>query len=265
MQKILVTNDDGIDSEGIKALAETLSRLAEIVVVAPSTDMTAVSHSLTLYRPLRIEQRSSNHFAVEGTPTDCVLLGINLVMKDSPPDLVVSGINKGANLGYDVHYSGTVAGAVEGTIYGVPSIAISLIGRDHFDFSYAAEFGALVADKVLKEGLPQGTLLNINVPRGPIKGAVITKQGTKIARTKIVEGIDPRKKPYYWIGQDLVSWDQEQGTDFLAVKKGFVSITPLKNDMTHHLLLPELEKWDDHWLRENSQEFLKEEEKELEE
>jgi 5'-nucleotidase len=256
MHKILVTNDDGIESEGIKALAESLSRIAEITVVAPSTDMTAVSHSLTLYRPLRINERSSDHFAVEGTPTDCVLLGINLIMKDTPPDLVVSGINKGANLGDDVHYSGTVAGAVEGTIYGIPSIAVSLVGIERYDFSHAAEFARVVAGKVLDRGLPRGTLLNVNVPPGPIKGAVITKQGTKIAQTKIIEGIDPRNRRYYWIGQDFVSWDQEAGTDFLAVKKGYVSITPLKNDMTNHALLDEIERWEGEWLRGDSEQFL---------
>jgi 5'-nucleotidase len=257
MQKILVTNDDGIDSDGIKILAESLAQIAEIVVVAPSTDMTAVSHSLTLYRPLRVDQRSSNHFTVDGTPTDCVLLGVNLVMKESPPALVVSGINKGANLGDDVHYSGTVAGAVEGSLLGIPSIAVSLVGREPYDFSYAAKFAALIAAKVLNEGLPRGTLLNVNVPRGPVKGAEITKQGTKIARTKIIEGVDPRKRRYYWIGQEFESWDQQADTDFLAVRKGLVSITPLKNDMTHHALLPELARWDEEWLRVDSQELLK--------
>lgn len=246
MPKILITNDDGIDSDGIKALADSLARLGDISVVAPASDMTAVSHSLTLYRPLRIEQRNENHWSVDGTPTDCVVMAVNHILKERP-DLVVSGINKGANLGYDVHYSGTVAGALEATIYSIPAIAVSLVGSHNYDFSYAAEFAREVAAKALKEGLPNGTLLNVNVPRGPIKGVAITRQGTRIARTKIIEGVDPRKQRYYWIGQDFVSWDQEQGTDFLAVRAGLVSITPLKNDLTNHALLSRLEEWDSAW------------------
>src|ERR1051326_1690050 len=149
MPKILVTNDDGIDSEGIRMLADSLAALGEVTVVAPATDMTAVSHSLTLYTPLRIEQRDSRRFSVSGTPTDCVVLAINHIMKDTRPDLTVSGINKGANLGDDVHYSGTVAGAMEAILYGIPAIAISLCGREPYDFQYAAQFARDVASKVL--------------------------------------------------------------------------------------------------------------------
>lgn len=247
MPRILVTNDDGIDSEGIKSLALSLREVGDITVVAPSSDMTAVSHSLTLYTPLRIEQRDENHYSVNGTPTDCVVLAINHIMKDIQFDLVVSGINKGANLGEDVHYSGTVAGAMEGTLYSLPSIALSLVGRDPYQFQYAADFAKELVSRVLVDGMPKGTLLNVNVPRGPIKGVAITRQGTKIARTKIIEGTDPRNRRYYWIGQDLMPFTQEEGTDFSAIKQGLVSITPLKNDMTNYEHRQHLSQWDTHW------------------
>lgn len=242
MPRILVTNDDGIDSEGIKALATSLTTLGDVIVVAPSTDMTAVSHSLTLHSPLRIEQRSDNYYAVNGTPTDCVVLAINILMKDNLPDLVVSGVNRGANLGDDIHYSGTVAGAMEGTLYGIASIAVSLTGRDRYDFQYAAEVAKEIAGKVLKTGLPRGTLLNVNVPRGPIKGVVITRQASRVAGTEIAEGRDPRNRPYYWIGYGKLNWEQAAGTDFAAIKQGLVSITPIKNDMTNYAYLTELEE-----------------------
>jgi 5'-nucleotidase len=249
MPNILVTNDDGIDSEGIKLLAASLQQLGDVTVVAPAADMTAVSHSLTLYLPLRIETLGEKLYSVSGTPTDCVVLAINHIMKDNRPDLVVSGINRGANLGDDVHYSGTVAGAMEATMYGLPAVAVSLGGREPFDFHYAAEFAREIAGQVLEHGLPKGTLLNVNVPRGPIKGVALTKQGTKIARTKIIEGTDPRNRRYYWIGQDVIYLDQEEGTDFLAIKQGLVSITPLKNDMTNYAQLPALTEWQQHWQR----------------
>lgn len=256
MPKILVTNDDGIDSDGIKALAQSLSSLGEVIVVAPSTDMTAVSHSLTLHSPLRIEKRGEGRYAVTGTPTDCVVLAVNILMNNELPDLVVSGINRGANLGDDVHYSGTVAGAMEGAFYGVASIAISLAGRELYDFQYAAQVAKEISDKVLKSGLPRGTLLNVNVPRGPIKGIAITRQASRTAGTEILVGHDPRNRPYYWVGYGKISWEQNAGTDFAAIKQGLVSITPIKNDMTNHSYLAELEKWDEHWLKIYKQDSL---------
>lgn len=248
MPKILVTNDDGIESEGIKALAASLATIGDITVVAPSTDMTAVSHSLTLHSPLRILEREDGYYAVTGTPTDCIVLAINILMKDNLPDLVVSGINRGANLGDDIHYSGTVAGAMEGILYGIPSIAVSLVGRDTFDFQYAAKVAKEIAANVLRSGLPKGTLLNVNVPRGPIKGIALTRQASRVAGTEISVGADPRKRPYYWIGYGKLTWEQEEDTDFAAIKQGLVSITPVKNDMTNYAHLAELEKWDSHWL-----------------
>ena len=246
MTRILVTNDDGIFSEGIIRLAQELEQLGEVIVVAPSSEMSAASHSLTLIRPLRIIEVRPNWYRVDGTPTDCVVLALNQVLKDQPwPDLVVSGINRGANLGDNVTYSGTVAGALEGSIYGLPSIAISQVGREKFNFEKAAKFACQIAHKVLTEGLLKGTLLNVNIPPGEIKGVKITPTGSKIAATSIVEGRDPRGMKYFWIGEDSVSWHEVPGVDFEAIHEGFISITPLRNDLTDHQALAKLRHWGD--------------------
>ena len=237
MTKILVTNDDGIHSAGIIALAEALRSLGDVVVVAPAHEMSAASHSLTLTRPLRIEEIDDHHFAVDGTPTDCVTLAMNHLLKDGLLDLVVSGINKGGNLGEDVSYSGTVAGALEASIYGLPGIAVSLVQRTDFDFGPAAEFAAELARRVLGDGLPRGTLLNVNVPPGPVRGARVTRQGTKNVRPNIIEGTDPRQRKYYWIGEEALEWNEEAGTDYAALGHGLVSITPLRTDMTDYRVL----------------------------
>jgi 5'-nucleotidase len=246
MPKILVTNDDGIHSAGIIALAEALESLGEVIVVAPAHEMSAASHSLTLMRPLRIEQIDDRHYSVDGTPTDCVTLAMSHILKNDLPSLVVSGINKGANLGDDVTYSGTVAGALEAAIYGLPGIAMSLVQRVNFDFSYAAEFALKIARRVLGDGLPQGTLLNVNVPPGPVRGVRVTRQGTKIIKPNVIEGTDPRQRKYYWIGEESLTWNEEQGTDYEAVRHGMVSITPLRNDMTDFRVLDEIKSrdWD---------------------
>ena len=240
MSKILVTNDDGIHSAGIIALAEALSSVGEVMVVAPAHEMSAASHSLTLTRPLRIEKIDDHHFSVDGTPTDCVTLAMNHLLKDALPDIVVSGINKGGNLGEDVSYSGTVAGALEASIYGRPGIAVSLVQRTDFDFGPAAEFAAELARRVLGNGLPRGTLLNVNVPPGPIRGVRITRQGTKNVRPNIIEGTDPRQRKYYWIGEESLEWNEEAGTDYAALGHGLVSITPLRTDMTDYRVLDDL-------------------------
>ncbi len=244
MTRILVTNDDGIHSEGLKKLEEALRVLGDVYVVAPASEMSAASHSLTLARPLRIRRIDDRHWSVDGTPTDCVVLALNKILsKDEPPDICVSGINYGANLGDDVSYSGTVAGALEATIMGVKSIAMSLVTKSNFDFTHAAEFAVTATRKVLEEGLPKGTLLNINVPPGEIKGARLTKQGIKHARPMITENHDPRGKPYYWIGEQYYGSDAENGTDYRAIEQGFVSITPIRSDMTDHRALEAMENW----------------------
>lgn len=241
---ILVTNDDGIHSAGIIALAEALEPLGDVLVVAPAHEMSAASHSLTLTRPLRIEKIDDRHFSVDGTPTDCITLAMNHVLKDGPPAIVVSGINKGGNLGDDVTYSGTVAGALEASIYGLPGIAVSLVQRTNFDFSYAAAFVAELVHRVFSNGLPRGTLLNVNVPPGPIRGVRVTRQGTKILRPTIIEGTDPRQRKYYWIGEEALTWNDEEGTDYKALRQGMVSITPLKNDLTDYQALEQFRSRD---------------------
>jgi 5'-nucleotidase len=246
MPTILVTNDDGIHSAGIIALAEALESLGEVMVVAPAHEMSAASHSLTLSRPLRIQQIDNYHFSVDGTPTDCVTLAMNHLLKDDLPAIVVSGINKGGNLGDDVTYSGTVAGALEASIYGLPGIAVSLVQRTDFDFGPAAQFATELARRVLGDGLPRGTLLNVNVPPGPIRGVRVTRQGTKILRPNVIEGTDPRQRKYYWIGEESLTWNEEAGTDYQALRQGLVSITPLRNDLTDYRVLEEfkLRDWD---------------------
>lgn len=246
MTKILVTNDDGIHSAGIKALAEALEELGDVVVVAPAHEMSAASHSLTLMRPLRIDKIDERHYSVDGTPTDCITLAMSHILKDDLPSLVVSGINKGGNLGDDVTYSGTVAGALEAAIYGLPGIAMSLVQRVNFDFGPAAELARELARRVLGDGLPQGTLLNVNVPPGPVRGVRVTKQGTKIIKPTIIEGTDPRQRKYYWIGEESLTWNEEEGTDYEALRHGLVSITPLRNDMTDYRVLDEIKSrdWD---------------------
>jgi len=240
---ILISNDDGIHSEGIKSLAGALKRVGEIFVVAPDRERSAASHSLTLHRPLRVEKHGSNIYAVDGTPTDCINIAVNGILKKRP-DLVVSGINKGGNLGDDVTYSGTVSAAMEGTLLGIPSIAISLVSRDNFDFKIAAKFAARLARFILKKGLPKDTLLNINVPPGVnVKGYKITKQGKRFYGDAVVEKVDPRGKKYYWIGGDVLKWEGGKDTDFEAIANKFTSITPVHLDMTNYASFKELHKW----------------------
>jgi 5'-nucleotidase len=233
MTRILVTNDDGVHSEGIHALAAALSALGEVTVVAPHQEASAIGHALTLRRPLRIEPAGERTYAVDGTPTDCVNLGIDVVMRGAPPALVVSGINKGWNLGDDVTYSGTVSGALEGVLLGVPSVAVSLKREATFDFSEAAAAAVTVCEAVLRKGLPPRTLLNLNVPSGVPKGLKVTTQAKRNHITKIDTRTDPRGGSYYWIEEGLNDWEIDGGrTDYEAVLAGYVSVTPIQPDMT---------------------------------
>ncbi|OGQ48022.1 MAG: 5'/3'-nucleotidase SurE [Deltaproteobacteria bacterium RIFCSPLOWO2_02_44_9] len=242
---MLISNDDGIHSEGIKTLAKALKRVGEVFIVAPDRERSAASHSLTLHKPLRVEKIGPNAYAINGTPTDCINLAVNGILKKRP-DLVVSGINKGGNLGDDVTYSGTVSAAMEGTLLGIPSFAISLvsISRENFDFKNAARFAARLARFILKNRLPKDTLLNINVPDvDEIKGYRITKQGKRLYGDAIVEKVDPRGKKYYWIGGDILKWEGGEDTDFKAITSNFISITPVHLDMTNYASFKELHKW----------------------
>jgi 5'-nucleotidase len=241
MRRILVTNDDGVHSEGIKALADALTHLGDVTVVAPMQEASAIGHALTLRRPLRIETIAPKTFGIDGTPTDCVNLAISHVMKEKP-DLIVSGINKGWNLGDDVTYSGTVSGALEGALLGIPSIAVSTQNRrNQFEFGPSAKAAATVAELVLERGIPKFTFLNINVPFGANKGFRVTVQAKRNHITVVDERIDPRKRAYYWIEEGQNDWEPHDRSDYQAVRDGFISITPLQPDMTAHDALKYLE------------------------
>lgn len=237
---LLVSNDDGYHSEGIRFLAEALEAIGEVWVVAPDRENSAVSHALTLTRPLRMTRMGERRFIVDGTPTDCVTLGICQVLKDRLPDLVVSGINFGANMGDDVHYSGTVSAAFEATILGIPGIAISQMIGESFTFHAAARFARLLAERVLRMGLPPATLLNVNVPPAHPKGVRFTRLGQRRYTEGVVEATDPRGRTCYWIGGGDPVWEPIPDTDFNESHAGFISITPLKLDMTDETLLARL-------------------------
>ena len=244
--RILITNDDGIHSEGIEALEAAMKEIGDVYVVAPASEMSGASHSLTLERPLRIRKIDNRHWTVDGTPTDCVTLALNRILIDGDrPDICVSGINHGANLGDDATYSGTVAGAMEATILGVPGLAFSLVATRTHDFTESARVAIEVTRKALAEGIPEWTLLNVNIPKGVPKGIRVTRQGFKEAKPVISEHIDPRGKPYYWIGEVRAGFRAEGGTDFEAVDEGYVSVTPMRSDLTNHAALEGMKSWED--------------------
>src|SRR5438876_4944685 len=241
MAVLLVTNDDGAHAAGLAALADALGDLGEVVVVAPDREQSAVGHALTLHRPLRAERLAERRFAVNGTPSDCVNLAV-LGLLPQAPALVVAGINHGSNLGDDVTYSGTVSAAMEGTLLGVPSIAVSLM-YGHDDFVAAARVARLVAMRALVEGLPPKTLLNVNVPAGEPKGLRFTRLGHRVYSDKIVEHVDPRGRTHYWLGTGEPTWETLEGTDMGAVHDGFVAVTPLHLDLTNHRALAVMADW----------------------
>ena len=241
MPRILVTNDDGVHSEGIHVLADALRCLGEVTVVAPHIEASAIGHALTLRRPLRLEQLRQHVYEVDGTPTDCVNVAFTKLFP-TPPDLVVSGINKGLNIGDDVTYSGTVSGAMEAALLGVPGIAVSLARTNgQYDFSHAANAAATVAALILREGLAPRTFLSINVPTGKPKGFKLTVQGKRNHVTIVDERTDPRGKQYYWIEEGQNDWEPHDRSDFQAVHDGYVSVTPLQPDMTDYEALERLE------------------------
>jgi 5'-nucleotidase len=235
--KILVSNDDGIFSPGILALAKAMCDIAdEVIVVAPDVEQSAVGHGITVRRPLRYKQTSldlpdnAHCYRVDGTPADCVVLGVS---NEGKPDLVVSGINLGSNLGYDVTHSGTVAAALEGTTLSIPSIAFSLkSGQHEFDFAHAANFAKQLVPQVAQHGLPYRTLLNVNIPIGLPKGVRLARQSTHNWEDTLIKREDPDGIPYYWVSGVSVGSD-EPDTDYTTVKAGYISITPLHFDMTH--------------------------------
>jgi 5'-nucleotidase len=240
---ILVTNDDGIHSPGLKALAGALGEIGEVYVIAPDRERSAAGHSLTLHKPLRATEVGPGWYVVDGTPTDCVTLGVMGMLKEKP-QLVISGINLGANLGDDITYSGTVSAAVEGTLLGIPSFAISAVDSRQEDLAGAADFAGRLAQVILERGLPRDTLLNVNVPSGQVKGVVVTRQGKRSYNELIVEKIDPRGKTYYWIGGGEPTWELLGGTDYEAVMEGKISITPLHLDLTNYVATQALKSWE---------------------
>jgi 5'-nucleotidase len=239
VKRILVTNDDGVFSEGIAALAEGLTPLGHVTIVAPAAESSAIGHALTLIRPLRLERLREDVYAVDGTPTDCVTLAF-VKLFDEEPDLVVSGINKGYNLGDDVTYSGTVAGALEGALLGAPGIAVSLCRTRHYDFTQAVQAARTAAEHVLAHGLPPRTFLNINVPREPAHGMRITVQGRRRYYPDALEAEDPRGRAYFWIREGRAEWEPDALSDYQAVVDGWISVTPLQPDLTNREVLARL-------------------------
>lgn len=234
MKTILITNDDGIHSPGLAVLREALSPLGRIVAVAPDRDNSAISHALTMNRPLRLTKLSEDTFFLDGTPADCVAIGLSKIFKQ-PPDLLVSGINSGGNIGDDISYSGTVSAAIEGTMYSIPSMAVSLAGEPPFSFETAGRIVVDLAGKIMDYGLPANTLMNVNIPNTPpLKGLRVTRQGRRIWKQAVQEVRDPWGRTRFWIGGGTPLLDVGKDTDVHAVNNGFVSVTPIHLDLTNH-------------------------------
>jgi 5'-nucleotidase len=244
---ILASNDDGIQSEGLTALVDGLSGLDDIVVVAPDRERSAVSHALTLERPLRADEVRPGWWSVDGTPTDCINLALNGLLAQRPW-LVVSGINRGPNLGDDITYSGTVSAAMEAVLLGLPGIAFSQAGRAGFHYEAAASFAAALVGSVQKTGLPADTLLNVNIPEGPRpKGYRVTRQGKRRYGDAVIEKVDPRGRKYYWIGGAELDYPDDDGTDFSAINDGLISVTPLHLDLTNYESIPSVKDLSIDW------------------
>ena len=245
--RILCTNDDGIHALGLRLLAGVAGRLGDVTVVAPDRQKSATSHSLTLHRPLRITEIKPNYHIVDGTPTDCVLIAVNELLPDRP-DFVLSGVNHGPNMGEDVLYSGTVAAAMEGTILGIPAIAVSLGGEGRGDFeSYADVLHQLLRQILTRPAIPSETFFNINIPDIPaseIKGVRVTKLGRRVYSDSLVRREDPDGREYFWIGGGVSSWTGGEDSDFRALEAGCISITPMHLDLTNHRLINEVQSWD---------------------
>ncbi len=248
--RLLVSNDDGYSAEGLHALADALESLGEVWVVAPNREQSAVSHAVTLHRPLRLTRLAERRYTVDGTPTDCVAVALGHLMQGNPPDIVVSGINFGVNMGADVHYSGTVSAAFEGVISGFPAVAVSQQVGEGFTWAHAAAFARRIVEWVLENGLPRDTLLNVNVPLGTPRGVQLTRLGTRRYMEGVIEDRDPRGRRILWIGGGEPIWEAQPGTDFPAVADGFISVTPLHLDMTASSLLEAMRQNPPEWARD---------------
>jgi len=248
--KILVSNDDGIYSEGIIALREAMMEIGEVYVYAPHKQQSAVGHAITTHLPLRVNPYYMNGeffgYAVTGTPADCVKLAVTTHIKEKP-DLIVSGINHGSNTAINVIYSGTVSAATEGTILGVPSIAFSLTTYVDFDFTYSKKVAQIIAKAVLKNGLPPGVLLNVNIPpvtEDKIKGIKVTKQGKSRWNDCFEKRVDPQQREYYWLTGTMESFEDDEGSDIRAIQENYVSVTPIQFDLTAYNFLEKLKQWE---------------------
>ena len=244
--QILVSNDDGVNAPGLHALVKALQEVGEVFVVAPDRNRSGASNSLTLVNPLRLQTLDNGHVSVAGTPTDCVHIALTGLWPDKKFDIVVSGINAGANLGDDVLYSGTVAAAMEGRILGLPAIAISLVSNDSTNFAAAAKTAKNLVERIIKDPLPASTILNVNVPDIPyeeVSGFEVVRLGTRHVAEGVINAIDPRGAPIYWIGAAGEEEDAGPGTDFHAIKNSKISITPLRIDMTHYTAFEQLSNW----------------------
>jgi 5'-nucleotidase len=248
--RILVTNDDGIRAPGLLALKKACAEIGDITVLAPDHNWSASGHVKTMHKPLRVNELTladgTPALSTTGAPSDAVALALLGVVED-PIDLVVSGINRGPNLGHDVTYSGTVTAAMEATISGVSAIAVSLNSREYDHYGTASRFAASLAREILDRGLPEGILLNVNVPPLPadqLAGVAVTRMGLRIYRDELIRRLDPRGRPYYWIGGPAPTGVEEEGTDIWAIANDYISVTPIQLDLTAHNLLQILRGWD---------------------
>ena len=246
--RILVSNDDGINAHGIRTLEKIAREVSDDVwVVAPETNQSGAAHSLTLARPLRVRRHDERRFSVDGTPTDCVLIALQQIVQGPPVDLVLSGINHGANLGEDVTYSGTVAAAMEATLFKVPAIAFSQVceSRQHIKWATAERYAPRVIERLLSMPWPEDVLINVNFPdifADEVQGIRVTSQGKREISDTLIERTDPRGEPYLWIGALREEATHRQGTDLAAINEGYVSVTPVHLDMTHHASFAALRK-----------------------
>lgn len=248
--RILVTNDDGIHAAGIAALAKELTEIGEVMVAAPDTEKSATSQAITVHQPIRVDRycgaQPLQGWRIGGTPTDCVKIAVEALMEE-PPDIVVSGINHGPNLGTDVLYSGTVSAAIEGALHGIPAIAVSLDAwQEEYDFTVAAQYARKVVERVSREPIPAHTLLNINVPNlaaQEIKGIAVTRLGVRQYENVFEQRQDPRGRHYYWMGGKVAHTENAPDSDIVAVQQGYVSITPIQLDLTDESLRQQLQTW----------------------
>lgn len=247
--RVLLTNDDGINADGLYALYRSLSKQFDVTVCAPEAEQSAIGHAITLSKPLRVKEIVKNKkffgYAINGTPADCVKIAVRCVLKYKP-QMIISGINHGPNLGSDIMYSGTVSAATEGTILGIPSMAISLASYKDHDFSFAADFACTLAKKFEKNGIEDGVLLNVNIPsvcKSKIRGVRITKQGRSLYEEEFVKRLDPRGRTYYWLTGKVQWLKKADDSDIKAIEDRFVSITPLQFDLTDYGAIEALKKF----------------------